>query len=44
MEDGSVHCLRGARIAYGVGTNQVTFTDDQGELQTVHGKAVTIWR
>jgi ketosteroid isomerase-like protein len=31
-------------LAYGIGPNRVTFNDERGEPQTVHGQAVTIWR
>jgi ketosteroid isomerase-like protein len=31
-------------LAYGVGTNRVTFPTEDGELRAVEGRAVTVWR
>jgi len=31
-------------LAYGVGTNQVSFNDEKGNRVTLRGRAVTIWR
>jgi ketosteroid isomerase-like protein len=31
-------------MAYGVGTNRVTFPGESGELRTAEGRAVTVWR
>ena len=31
-------------LAYGVGTNRVSFTGPDGKPVTVEGKAVTVWR
>ncbi|OLB69377.1 hypothetical protein AUI06_09085 [archaeon 13_2_20CM_2_52_21] len=35
---------RACDLAYGVGTNQVSFNDENGNRLTLRGKAVTIWR
>ncbi|TMI24732.1 DUF4440 domain-containing protein [Candidatus Bathyarchaeota archaeon] len=35
---------RAGDLAYGVGTNQVSFNDENGNRVTSRGKAVTIWR
>ncbi len=35
---------RACDLAYGVGTNQVSFNDESGNRFTLRGKAVTIWR
>ncbi len=35
---------RDCDLAYGVGTNQVSFNDEKGNRVTLRGKAVTIWR
>ncbi len=35
---------RACDLAYGVGTNQVSFNDESGNRLTLRGKAVTIWR
>ena len=35
---------RDCDIAYGIGTNQVSFNDENGNRVTLRGKAVTIWR
>jgi len=31
-------------LAYGVGTNQVSFNDEKGDRVTLRGRAVTIWQ
>ena len=31
-------------LAYGVGTNRVSFTGPDGKAVTIEGKAVTVWR
>ncbi len=31
-------------LAYGVGRNRVTFPGEDGELRTVEGRGVTVWR
>jgi len=35
---------RDCDLAYGVGTNQVSFNNENGNRVTLRGKAVTIWR
>ena len=35
---------RDCDLAYGVGTNQVSFNDENGNRVTLRGKAVAIWR
>jgi len=35
---------RSGDMAYGTGTNRVTFTGSDGRQVTVDGKAVTVWR
>ncbi len=35
---------RACDLAYGVGTNQVSFNEENGKLVTSRGRAVTIWR
>jgi len=39
-----VSVSHGGDLAYGTGTNRVTFTGPDGRQVTVDGKAVTVWR